>query len=135
MKKALLIVLSLGFCTVPGLVLADCPPAASLQKSCDPLHPQDCNWMAPWYSGGSRIDNGDTKAIDFIQAQWGTRVGDDSKIGSTLCFYRGDKGGEIVLNQNNFGNVPMPTDFNWTWLMNNVTHIKVCDHDCHFQYG
>lgn len=74
------------------------------------------NWSAPYYEGFTEgAYHGEKVANAFKQVEWGRKNGVNSGPGTTLCFYTGKLGTEIMMVQNNWGGVKKPKGPNWHW--------------------
>lgn len=126
--------------TFSSLVFADCPPVNKVHLVC--AHNQffhACNWQAPWYEGYTENHadlHGQTTVSQFIGAFWGTKDGQATNTGSTICFYQTKDGISVMLGQNSWGNVAKPNANNWHIGFDNQGHAGVvCTANCHFPYG
>lgn len=116
----------------PVIVFADCPAVNTIQHVC--VGKNECNWQAPWYEGFSVNNTHDKTAVEFLRAEWARKDGVTKGTGTSLCYYAGNKGGLIVMGQNDWGNVDLPIDVNWYWTVDKNQQVKLCTEDCHFDY-
>lgn len=128
------------------IVQADCPGPSEITYFHTGLIHSESNWTAPFYEGYTEGPYfGDKHAVKFIKVEWGRADGilkTDGDDGSTLCFYRGDKGSLIMMGQNDWGHVPQPTNQNWRpgYDTTGGSHdamkaVLICRTHCHFDYG
>ncbi len=117
--------------------LADCPAPHAIHQV---IVNQVSSWVAPGYEGLNEnhiVPLPTAEIATFTHVEWATKYNNyNNKDGTTLCYYLTTDGTGVMLVQNKWGNVSEPSDTNWQLIFDNKNHlVKVCDHNCHFNYG
>lgn len=140
MKKFIKMVLVSGvFLAVANQVLANCPEPRELSFSCavGPDGKKHCEWSAPWYEGYQDDTGSPSEQVTFLKAIWKSNSNLKTDYGSTVCFYRTERGSLINLSQNSWGRVPFPGK-NWSqtnWEGDPVWSCENTDtYACGFHY-
>ncbi|QLH41971.1 MAG: hypothetical protein HWD59_04070 [Coxiellaceae bacterium] len=134
--------------------LANCPAVENIATNCSPSHRQ-CSWWTSSAAGGAWEGfvigpyHGDTAIASFYLAGWWNeglvntptdKPHSSPPIGTTFCYYYGNKGSLIRMSQGDYGGVPQPQNTNlWHWGIAPVgKRLWICTagiQECHFEYG
>lgn len=125
MKRYMFGFITICLFSVGSIVFANCPDPSQVVYKCINVNGEPrCSWSADWWEGYDENDpliKEGERATTFIRVRWHPKgiMPLPNFIGSTQCFYQSRTHKEIMLSQNYWGHVPIPTQGNWCYADSN----------------